>query len=190
MRSIYFVLALVLLAASGCAHTFADVTARHPSRGELAAPSDSALLTVFRGARGGNSVVLFNADGSPLCQLPARTHCVLSLAPGHHRLYVYWASDFVDALDVEVAPGRRYYATVAAGYLRPMDEKLTPESERWAQLATFYDTPETVIDDAALPRLLTGMPPFTEIRDQGDHRLSGYDERHVEAHTLRPDEGI
>lgn len=185
-----FVLPLCLLTASGCAHTFPDVAARQPSRGEVSAPSDGALLTVFRGARGGNNVVLFDGEGSPLCQLPSRTHCVLRLAPGAHRIYVYWASDFVDVLDVEVASGRRYYATVAAGYLRPVDEKLTPESERWTDLPTFYDTPETVIDEATVPRLLAGMPSFVEIREHGDRRMGSYDERHVEAHTLRADEGI
>jgi hypothetical protein len=184
--SLFLALTLVV----GCGHSIPDMTLRSTTpQPQVQAPADQAMFVVFHGGRDGTNVVLFTEDGTPVCQVPHASHCLMALAPGHYRIYITWDRVFSDAWDLDVVAGRTYYATMATGWSF-MDEKLTPASTNWAHLAEYMQGAEVGLDPAQVPMLRTELGNFQELIQQADHRMERYDERHLEAHTIHPEDGV
>jgi hypothetical protein len=185
---------LLLLCASGCAvhvgRAIPDAT------GYSLAPTpaaDSASLVVFRDAFGAGAPVLMASDGTPLCQLPTGTQCVTALNPGRHRVYVVWTALVVDALDLDVVAGKTYFATLAAprtGWDTWVSEKFTPASKHWERLAAYRSSPNVAIAPARMAELRDSLGNVSSLISQGDSKMARYDPRHVEAHTLHPDDSL
>ncbi len=178
------------LAVAGCGHSIPDMTLRATTRQQaIHAPADQAVLVALHGGRDATNVVLFTADGTPVCQVPHASHCMMSLTPGHYRVYIAWDRAFADAIDVDVVAGRTYYMTMAVGW-GFMDEKLTPASQNWPHLAEYLDGEEVGLDPQQFPLLREELGNYQQLIDQADRRMSRYDERHLEVHTIRPEDGI
>lgn len=181
--------ALTLL-AGGCGHALPDLTVHATTpRQDLTPPPDQAVFVVLHGGRDSTNVVLFTADGTPVCQVPHQSHCMMALTPGHYRVYITWDRVFSDAIDLDVVGGRTYYATLAMGWSF-VDEKLTPSQPGWARLDEYMQGQEVGLDPARVSELRTELGNFQELVDEADRRMSNYDERHVEAHTIHPDDGV
>lgn len=175
----------------GCAHAIVDTTihATAPRQDLSPPPPDQAVFMVFHGGRDSTNVVLFTGDGTPVCQVPGQSHCAMALTPGHYRIYITWDRVFSDAIDLDVVGGRTYYATLAMGW-GFVDEKLTPAQDGWARLPEYMQGQEVGLDPARASELREELGDFQELIDQADHRMERYDERHIEAHTLHPDDGV
>lgn len=183
-------LALGFLAVAGCGHAIPDMTIHATTpRQTIVAPPDQAVFVVFHGGRDSTNVLLFSADGTPICQVPHQSHCMMALTPGHYRVYVTWDRVFQDAIDLDVVAGRTYYATLAMGWSF-VDEKLTPSMPGWERLAEYMQGQEVGIDPSQIPALRLELHDHEDLVEEADRRMEHYDERHLEAHTIHPDDGV
>jgi hypothetical protein len=184
--SFSFVLAVLV---TGCHHSIPDMTMpASPPHATVVPPAGQAAFVGIHGGRDGTNLVLFTADGTPVCQLPHASHCLLALTPGHYRLYVAWDRSFIDAIDLDVIEGHTYYATFAPGW-GYVDEKLTPSSPQWIHLNDYMAGAEVAIDPSQMSALRTELGNVAELVRQGDQRMDHYDDRHREAHTIHPGDG-
>ncbi|MBN8615840.1 MAG: hypothetical protein J0L92_34925 [Deltaproteobacteria bacterium] len=148
---------------------------------------------VIHGAGDASNPVVFTADGTVVCQVPPGTHCAASLTPGAYRLYIAWTPAVVDVWELQVAAGRTYYGTLHAprmGWGGYVNEKLTPASPHWANLQQYLAGQSVAIDPARAGELAAELGDVSQLVERGDVRFERYDERHVEAHTFRPDDGV
>jgi hypothetical protein len=97
-----------LAVVSGCASVPMAPPADSARLKRLAAPSDAAVVYLYRNESFGAAVHMdVSLDGRPWGQTVSRSYMVWQLAPGRHRL-VSQAENTTE-LTLEIAPGRRYF---------------------------------------------------------------------------------
>lgn len=182
--------------AFGCvraARGFGDTTVRGMNGTVPDAPPGEARLVVIHGVGDASNPVVFTADGTAICQVPPGTHCAASLAPGSYRLYIAWTEGVVDVWELEVAAGRTYYGTLRGprmGWGGYVNEKLTPGSPSWANLQDYLVGQPVAIDPGRAADLAAELGDIADLVERGDSRFGRYDERHIEAHTFHPNDGV
>ncbi len=183
-----------LLAGCRASRGFTNTTvASSARRASIPVPPGQAVFVAFHGVGDESNIVLFTSDGTPVCQVPSGAHCAMALTPGQYRIYIAWSRGFVDAWDLDVVEGRTYFATMSAprgGWGSFIDEKLTPESPHWGRLAEYMSGVEVGLDPRQAATLQLELGDYTQLVRAGDSRMARYDARHVEAHTIHPDDGV
>lgn len=180
--------------AAGCAHAIPDFTVHAAApQSPIAAPADRAQLVVIHGGHAVDdvNVIVFAPDGTPLCQVPHAAHCIISLDPGHHRVFMTWDRMFTDAWDLDVVAGRTYYGTMApVPYTGILDEKLTADQPNWSHLTEYLSRgAEVSIDPARLPALRRELGDVQPLILRAESLMNGYDAAHRELHTFHVDDG-
>ncbi len=201
-RSLPLCALLAVLSGTACIRAIPglpNTTSAVTSPRELKPPDGMAAFVVFHGEGDRAHPVVFKADGTALCQMPSGMQCKVLLSPGRTRLYVTWMGPVrgvdtrTEAWDLDVVAGRTYFATVSpprSGWSGTVNEKFTPTSKHWGNLDRYLQFPEVTLDAARRSELQAALGDVAEMVSHADARMAKYDARHLEAHSVHPDDGI
>jgi hypothetical protein len=188
------VLAAAML-ASGCNFLYHNGTVRSPSRGRVAPEAGQALLVVLHvGSDAGGTAdsIVFTPDGTPVCQVPHGTHCLITLPPGHHTLYLSGAPSTATARwELDVTAGATYFGTMSAvPWTGFVIEKLTPaNTDRWPHLDEWLRNDEATIRPEELEQVRQALHNYQDLIRDADHRYEEGDAARREAWTFGPADG-
>jgi hypothetical protein len=187
-------LGCVLLLAGCVAHSdwMAPVAARSPLR----APPNAALVVFVRPSAyaGGMLVPIIDENGRFLGEAGPKTHFAVVTPPGDH-VFIGWMEN-TSAVRTRLVAGKTYYVEIGPrwGLLKPRVHLLavTPRSKSWEKLAEWLaDTEEMTPDlaggQAALDRKHGDVQ--SHIHDAFE-ALRDFDDVELDAHTVKPDDGV
>ena len=180
--------------ATGCA-TVANITIP-ATKGAIEGSPEAATVVVVQPTTRYVAVSVLDGDGKLLGQLHNRSHTVVRVPPGPVSLYVLSERQvsWGDRIKGEVLAGRVYYATISVRYGGLRFNSLNPSSPdgRWEQRENYLArTPRVEMDPAMIATAVERLGNTGEIlRVIDDKYADRYQEHQIEAHTIRPEDGL